>query len=264
MVTGQVLSKDAVATGLAQFPQSLGLDLPDALACNTEDVTDLLQRLHPPVVEAVAQTQHVALARVERVEHILKVLLEQHLTSSVVRVFRVIVDKGFLHRAVVVLVDSLVERDGHQARLFYLLNLFYCHVKRLGHLLHSGVAAVLHHHLPFHFGHAADDLEEVYREADGARLVANGARHCLPDPPVRVRGKFVTALEVKLFGATDEPHAPLLDKVLKRHRLVGIALGDGHHQPQVCLDHLVFGALTLLQASLQLILGDVRCARPLE
>mmetsp|Transcript_46182 Transcript_46182/g.74007 ORF Transcript_46182/g.74007 Transcript_46182/m.74007 type:complete len:211 (-) Transcript_46182:621-1253(-) len=81
---------------------------------------------------------------------------------------------------------------------------------------------------------------------------------------MRVRGKFVTALEVKLFGATDEPHAPLLDKVLKRHRLVGIALGDGHHQPQVCLDHLVFGALTLLQASLQLILGDVRCARPLE
>ena len=62
---------------MTQLAEGLGLDLPDALTGHPESLPDLLQRALVPVDQAEAQLQHPALARSERVEDVLNLVVEQ-------------------------------------------------------------------------------------------------------------------------------------------------------------------------------------------
>ena len=48
-----VLLENSVAVGVTQLPEGFCLDLADSLASHIKDLSDLLQRLHPSVVQAV-------------------------------------------------------------------------------------------------------------------------------------------------------------------------------------------------------------------
>ena len=63
--------------GVAQLAQSLGLDLADALARDVKLCTHLLQCMHFSVLQTVAQTQDLFLARRERFQNARK-LFAQH------------------------------------------------------------------------------------------------------------------------------------------------------------------------------------------
>ena len=55
---------------MAQFAQGLGFDLADALPGEPERLTHLLEGARVAAVEAVAQAEDVALARIEPAEHL--------------------------------------------------------------------------------------------------------------------------------------------------------------------------------------------------
>src|SRR5262249_54009848 len=61
---------------MAQLAQRLGLDLPDTLACHREAPPDLLQRMVGALADPEAQAHHLLLARRERGEDLLRLLLE--------------------------------------------------------------------------------------------------------------------------------------------------------------------------------------------
>ena len=50
---------------MPQFTKSFGFDLADALAGDIKNLADFFESFHAPIVEAIAQSQHIALSRTE-------------------------------------------------------------------------------------------------------------------------------------------------------------------------------------------------------
>ena len=81
----------------------------------------------------------------------------------------------------------------------------------------------------------------MHRDADGARLIGDGAGDGLADPPRRIGGELVALAVIEFFDRLDEPEVPLLDQVEKEHAASHVALGDGDDQAQVRLGELALG-----------------------
>ena len=76
---------------MTQLTQSLGFDLADALTGHIEDLPDLFEGLHTPIIKAVTQTQHVTLPGAQGGEHTFEVLTQQILGHVLIG----ILDVGF-------------------------------------------------------------------------------------------------------------------------------------------------------------------------
>eukprot|EP00959_Pyramimonas_sp_CCMP1952_P326259 6829331-Pyramimonas_sp.AAC.1 len=133
------------------------------------------------------------------------------------------------------------QSDAGSAGIFSRRTNYLRHGDGVRHLRLGGLAAEVRGQLLGHLLDAAHELEEVHGQADGPRLVGDGARHRLADPPVRVRAELVPAAVVEFLSPADEPHGALLDEVLEGHPAVEVVLGDGHHQAEVGVHHLVLG-----------------------
>ncbi len=79
----------------------------------------------------------------------------------------------------------------------------------------------------------------MHRQADGARLVHDGALDVLPDPPRSVGGKAEAAFRIEFLQRVDHTQIAFLDQIKQRHAAVRIMLGDVHHQPQIVFDHFL-------------------------
>src|SRR5208282_4095614 len=66
----QERAQAVAAAGVAQFAQSLGLDLADALARHREMLADLFERMLAAVLQAEAHLNDLLLARAQRLEHL--------------------------------------------------------------------------------------------------------------------------------------------------------------------------------------------------
>src|SRR4029453_16297565 len=82
-------------------------------------------------------------------------------------------------------------------------------------------------------------LEDVHRDPDLARLVADAALDGLADPPRGVRGELEALPPVELLGGADEADDALLDQVAERQPVALVALRDRDDQAQVGVDHPV-------------------------
>ena len=80
----------------------------------------------------------------------------------------------------------------------------------------------------------------MHRHADGSCLIRNGAGNGLPNPPGCICREFVSLCPVKLVYRANETCVALLNKIQNMQPSAGIFLGDGNHQPEVCLGQLVF------------------------
>ncbi len=83
-------------------------------------------------------------------------------------------------------------------------------------------------------------------QSDGAALVGDRARHCLTDPPGRVRRKFVAHLVIELLDRADQAEIPFLDEVEQRHAAVHVVACDRHDEAEVALDETALGRFVSL------------------
>ena len=83
----------------------------------------------------------------------------------------------------------------------------------------------------------------MHWKPDGAALVGNGSSDCLANPPGCVGRELVAAAVLELVHRPHQADVALLDQVEKLKPMVGVFLGNRHHQSQVGLDELVFGLL---------------------
>src|SRR5215210_4485922 len=75
------------------------------------------------------------------------------------------------------------------------------------------------------------------------RLVRNGPRDRLPDPPRGIRGELVAAPVLELLDRLHQADVPFLDQVEELQAAVRVLLRDGDHEPEVGYDQLLLGAL---------------------
>ena len=95
-----------------------------------------------------------------------------------------------------------------------------------------------------------DGLDHVDRDANGPRLVRDGPRDRLPHPPGGVGRELVSAAVIELVDGLHQADVAFLDQVQERQPAIGVALGDGDHQPEVGLDQLLLRRLGFLLAAL--------------
>ncbi len=103
------------------------------------------------------------------------------------------------------------------------------------------LAADLVQHLAGGAHQLVDGLDHVHRDADGARLVGDRAGDGLPDPPCRIGRELVAAAVLELVDRLHQADVALLDEVQELQAAVRVLLGDGDHEAQVGLDHLLLG-----------------------
>jgi hypothetical protein len=146
---------------------------------------------------------------------------------------------------VLVVADGRLHGDGLLGDLEHLADLVLGHLHALGEFFRRGLAAHLLDHLPGDAVELVDGLDHVHRDADGARLVGDGAGDGLANPPGGVGRELVAAAVFELVHRLHQADVALLDQVQELQAAVGVLLGDGDHQAQVGLDHLLLGAAGL-------------------
>ncbi len=83
---------------------------------------------------------------------------------------------------------------------------------------------------------------DVYRQADGPRLIGNGPHDALLDPPRCVGGEAEATFGVKLLAGAGEAQRTLLAEVLEVEAPVLVPLGDADDEAEVGFCQGGFGA----------------------
>ncbi len=216
------------------------LNLTDTLARHVEHATQLVQGARLLATKAVAQLKHTALTVGELVEQVTERFVAQcglggHLRSDGVLIGEEADELGFL-----VLTNRLLERNDRLRATKDVLNLLRRQAGGLTEFFHRGLAAEL---ADEHALGAADLVElfhDVNRDADGATLVGQSARHGLTDPPCRIGRKLEATTPVELLDCANQAQRALLNKVEKGETAPAIGLRDGHHKTEVGLNHAPF------------------------
>ena len=102
----------------------------------------------------------------------------------------------------------------------------------------------------------------MHRNADGPRLIGDGAGDGLADPPGRIGRELVAPAVLELVDRLHQADVAFLDKIEELEAAVGVLLGDRDDEAQVGLDHFLLGPAGLALALLHrgddaLELGDV-------
>jgi len=98
-----------------------------------------------------------------------------------------------------------------------------------------------------------DRLADVDRQADGARLVGDGAGDRLADPPGGVGAELVAAGVVELVGRLHQADVALLDQVQEGEAAADILLGDADDEPEVGLNQMTASLLAVISVLLKLL-----------
>src|SRR4029453_19418256 len=211
---------------VAQLPQRLGLDLADALAGDREALADLLQRVLGAVAQAEAHLDDLLLARRQGLEERFRLLLQVDVDDRFRRADHVAVLDEVPQMRVFLLADRGLERDGLLRDLQDLAHLADRDVHPLRDLLRGGLAAQLLHQRARGADELVDGLDHVHRDADGARLVGDGAGDGLADPPGRVGRELVPALVLELVHGLHEADVAFLDEIQELQAAIRVLLRD--------------------------------------
>src|SRR4029079_17459639 len=230
-------------------------------------MTDRLER--PRVsLEAEAELENAPLTLGEGIERFADSLLAEGLLGLVERVRSFAVGEEIAELAFVVRSDALVQGDGRLGRAQRFVDVLNRKAGRLRELLLRRLAPELDLEPAGGPAKLLLALDDVDGNADGARVVGDGALHRLADPPGGVGRELEAPPPIELLHGPVEAESPLLDQVQERDAEAPVALGDGDDETEVRLDHLplgdeialldLLGERDLFKGGQKLVLADVR------
>src|SRR5262245_9815233 len=171
---------------MAEFAQRLRFDLADALSRDGKILADLLEGVLAAVGQPEAESQHLLLARRQRVEHLVGLLAEAQADHALDRRAHLLVLDEVAQMAVLLFADRGLEGDRRLRDLEDLADLVHRHFHLHGDLLRRRFAPELLDELARGADELVDGLDHVHRNADGPGLVRDGAGDGLADPPGRI------------------------------------------------------------------------------
>src|ERR1019366_4975631 len=251
----QVVLELLAARRVAELAQRLGLDLTDALAGDAKALAHFFERPLMPVDETEAQLKHTTLAGRQSVEDVLDLGAQHGQRGGIAGRGRLFVLDKVAEVGVLLLADRGLEGDGILGDLGDLADLLRGDAHLLGDLLVRRLPAQLLEKPARDPHQLVDGLHHVHRDPDGARLVGDGPRDGLPDPPSGVGRELEPLVVVELLDGPDQPHVAFLDQIQEGHASADVLLGNADHKPQVGLGEGVLGLLVALLD--QLRVGDL-------
>ena len=93
----------------------------------------------------------------------------------------------------------------------------------------------------------------MHRDTDRAGLIRNRTRDRLPDPPCRIGREFIAAAIFEFIHRLHQADIALLNQIQELQAAIGVFLGDGDHEAQVCLDHFFLRLTRFFLALLNLV-----------
>ena len=95
---------------MTQFSQRLRLDLADTLSCYIEFLADLFQRAGAAVIHTESETEHFLLSLCQRIQHLVKLLLQKCLGSRLSRYRNIVILDKVSQMAVLLLANRCLKR----------------------------------------------------------------------------------------------------------------------------------------------------------
>src|SRR5262245_27534217 len=230
---------------MAKLPQRLRLDLPDAFAGDGEALADLFEGVLAAVADAEPHLDDLLLARRQRLQHRLGLLLEIQIDDRFGRRHHLAILDEIAKMRIFLFADWRLERDWLLRDLEDLADLRHRDVHPLGDLLGGRLASELLDERARGANQLVDRLDHVDRDADGPRLVGNRAGDRLADPPRRVGRELVAAAVLELVDRLHQADVAFLDQVEELQPAVGVLLRDRDDEAEVGLDQLLLRLLGL-------------------
>src|SRR5262249_55507991 len=199
---------------MAELAERLGLDLANALAGHREALADLLERVLALVADAEPEAQDLLFLGRERAEGALHLVRQVLADQAVVRRFRALVLEEVAQLRV--LADRGLERERLARGLEDEPDLAGGYTGLLGQLLGRGLATHLVDEGAVDARDAIERLDHVHRDADRARMVGDGPRDGLADPPGGIGRKLEPAPILEAIDRLHEADIAFLDEVEQR------------------------------------------------
>src|SRR5690242_18343184 len=222
--------------GGAELAQGLGFDLADALAGNVEFLTDFFEGVLALAADTEAEADNLLFLGREGLQDIGGFVADVGIDDGVHRradpaVFDEIAESGFAIAADGSFQRYRVAGDGLQ-----LLDLFDRDVHAAADFFVGRDAAELLFELAGGAQELVHTLVHVNGNANGARLIGDGARDGLANPPSSVGRELVAAAVFELVGGAHETDVAFLDQIEQVEAAVDVLLGDGNDQAQIGFD----------------------------
>src|SRR5579859_153332 len=229
--------------GVAQFAERLGLNLANALASDSKSLADFFKSVRITVLKAKAHANDALFTRIQVLQHGGDIFLETEVDGRVCGRGNGFIFNKIAEMSVFFFADGGLEGDGRLSNFPGAADLFKGDVHAAGQLLGGRLAAKFLNELPGAAGELVNDLDHVDGNADGARLVGNGARDGLANPPGGVGGEFIPAAPVELVRAFHQAEISFLDEIEELQAMMRIFLGDRDYQAKVGCGEFPFGLL---------------------
>src|SRR6185437_11802960 len=228
---------------MPQFPQRLGLDLPNPLTSDLEALSHFFQRVFRTIFQPKTHLDHPFFTRRKRAQNLRGVLLQIHTDHRIRRRNRAAIFDEVAEVRILFLADRRFQRNRLLRNLQHLANLRHRNIHPLGDFFRGRLATEFLHKLPRGADQLVDGLDHVNWNADGPSLIGNGAGNRLPNPPRRIRRKFVTATVFELVHRLHQADVAFLNQIEELQSAVRVLLRNRNHQPQFRLNQLALGVL---------------------
>ena len=198
------------------------------------------------VAEAITQLDNLALAVAESLQNLIKLATQILNLRLLRRVARTFVGEKIPVMAVVAIPDGTIKTDRIAIHEHDLL----CEIERGaccgGGFFNRRFASVLLNQFSRGVSNLLHRLDHMDGNTNRARLVGDGARDRLTNPPSGVGAEFEPATIFELVDGAHQPRVSFLNEIEEVQTAVAIFLGDGDDEAQVSfretlLRLLVFG-----------------------
>src|SRR5262245_57139647 len=235
---------------MTQLAQRLRLDLAYAFAGDREVLAHFFERMFAAVAHAEAHLDDLLFAWRQRLQHRLDLFLQVEIDDRFRRRHRGAVLDEVAEVRIFLFADRRLERNRLLRDLEDLADLRDRDVHAARDLFRGRLAPELLHQRPRGADQLVDGLDHVDRDADGPRLVGNGAGDRLADPPRGVGRELVAAAILELVHGLHQANVAFLNEIEELQPAIRVLLRDGDDETEVGFDQLLFRLLGLELAAL--------------
>ena len=234
---------------MPQFSQGLGFDLADALAGDCEVLTNFLERVFgsgrpkPKRILITFSSRGVSVARTS------SVISRRFEATTASAGFRIDLSSMKSPRCESSSSPIGVSSEIGSCAIFKTFRTFETGMSiLLRNLFTRRFASQFLHQRSRSANQLVDRFDHVHRNANRARLIRDGARDRLSNPPRRVSRKLVAASPFKLVDRLHQTDVAFLNQIQELQTTIRVLLGNRNDQAKIGFDQFAFGLARLLLA----------------